>query len=47
MEVGGKAVKRPADVASAVREARSNARKSILMRVRSAEGVRFVAVPTA
>jgi serine protease Do len=47
MEVGGKAVRRPADVANAVREARSNARKSILMRVRSAEGVRFVAVPTA
>ncbi len=47
MEVGGKAVKRPADVANAVREARSSARKSILMRVRSTEGVRFVAIPTA
>ncbi|MFN3888958.1 MAG: Do family serine endopeptidase [Beijerinckiaceae bacterium] len=47
LDVAGKAVKRPADVADAVRAARSDKRKTILMRVRSAEGVRFVAVPTA
>ncbi|MBX9760021.1 MAG: Do family serine endopeptidase [Beijerinckiaceae bacterium] len=47
LDVAGKSVKRPADVANAVREARSSARKSILMRVRSAEGVRYVAIPTA
>ena len=47
LDVGGKAVKRPADVAEAVRAARSDKRRTILMRVRSAEGVRFVAMPTA
>ena len=47
LDVAGKSVKRPADVADAVRSARSDNRKTILMRVRSAEGVRFVAVPTA
>jgi serine protease Do len=47
LDVAGKSVKRPADVADAVRSARSDKRKTILMRVRSAEGVRFVAVPTA
>jgi serine protease Do len=47
LEVAGKPVRRPADVANAVRDARSDNRRSVLMRVRSTEGVRFVAVPTA
>jgi serine protease Do len=47
LDVAGKAVRRPADVADAVRAARSDQRRTVLMRVRSAEGVRFVAVPTA
>jgi serine protease Do len=47
LDVAGKAVKQPADVADAVRSARSDNRRTVLMRVRSAEGVRFVAVPTA
>jgi serine protease Do len=47
LEVAGKAVRRPADVASAVRDARASDRKTVLMRVRSGEGTRFVAVPVA
>lgn len=47
LDVAGKSVKSPGDVADAVRSARSDKRKSVLMRVRSAQGVRFVAVPTA
>ena len=47
LDVAGKAVKSPGDVADAVRTARSDKRKTLLMRVRSSEGVRFVAVPTA
>jgi serine protease Do len=45
LEVAGKAVRRPADVASAVRDARSSQRRTILLRVRSSEGIRFVALP--
>lgn len=47
LDVAGKSVKSPGDVAEAVRTARSDKRRSVLMRVRSTEGVRFVAVPTA
>ncbi len=47
LDVAGKSVKSPGEVADAMRTARSDKRKTVLMRVRSAEGVRFVAVPTA
>jgi serine protease Do len=50
MDVNGKAVSRPADVRSAVEAARKDGRRTVLLRVRSSEGVRFVALavrPTA
>ncbi|MDB5569052.1 MAG: htrA [Hyphomicrobiales bacterium] len=46
LEVAGKPVSRPADVADAVRTARQGDRKTVLMRVKSGEGTRFVAMPT-
>lgn len=45
VEVAGKPVLRPADVADAVREARRNDRKTVLMRVRTGDSTRFVALP--
>jgi serine protease Do len=44
LDVGGKAVSSPADVRKAVEEASSAGRKSVLMRVKSQQGMRFVAV---
>ena len=45
LDVGGQAVSRPQDVRSAVEAARKDGRKTVLLRVKSREGVRFVAVP--
>jgi serine protease Do len=45
LDVNGKAVGSPADVRKAVSDAQSGGRKTVLMRVRSAQGMRFVAVP--
>jgi len=45
LDVNGKVVSSPADVRKAVSDAQSGGRKSVLMRVRSAQGTRFVAVP--
>jgi len=45
VEVAGKPVLRPADVADAVREARRSDRKTVLMRVRTGDSTRFVALP--
>ena len=48
LEVQGHAVSTAADVASAIKEARQDGRKSVLMRVRSGtEAGRFIAVPLA
>lgn len=47
LEVGGKSVSRPADVAAGVDAARKDGKKAVLMKVKSAEGSRFVAVPFA
>ena len=47
LDVGGQAVSRPQDVRSAVEAARKDGRKTVLLRVKSREGVRFVAVPFA
>ena len=47
LEAGGKSVVRPADVRAALEAARKDGRKSVLLRVKSAEGVRFVTLPTA
>jgi serine protease Do len=45
LDVNGKAVSSPADVRKAVSDAQSGGRKTVLMRVKSAQGMRFVAVP--
>jgi serine protease Do len=45
LDVGGKPVSTPQDVKSEVASARSQGKKSVLMRIQTAEGDRFVAVP--
>jgi len=45
LDVNGKAVSSPADVRKAVADAQSSGRKSVLMRVKSTQGTRFIAVP--
>jgi serine protease Do len=45
LEVGGKEVRRPADVRKALQEARAEDKRTVLMRLKSGEQVRFVAVP--
>jgi len=46
LEVGGKTVSRPSEVASAINTARDDGKKSVLMRVKSDNGEHFVALPT-
>ena len=45
LEVGGKAVSAPADVRKAFADARTDGKRTVLMRVKSGEGTRFVALP--
>lgn len=45
LEIQGRAVATPSDVAEAIRAARAEGRKAVLLRVRSAQGIRFVPVP--
>jgi serine protease Do len=45
LDVGGKAVSKPADVAKQVAEARKEGKHALLFRVKSGEGTRFVALP--
>jgi serine protease Do len=47
LDVAGKAVSSPADVRKVLADARSDGKKNILMRVKSGEGTRFVALPLA
>lgn len=47
VEIAGKPVSRPAEVADAVREARRNDRKTVLLRVRTGDSTRFVALPAS
>ncbi len=44
LDVGGKAVSSPADVANGIKAARDGGKKAVLMRVKSGQGVRFVAI---
>src|SRR5579871_2901992 len=44
LDVNGKAVSTPADVRKAVTDAQSDGKRSVLMRVKSSQGTRFVAV---
>jgi serine protease Do len=45
LDVGGKAVNAPADVRRALADAKSGGRRTVLMRVKSEQGTRFVALP--
>jgi serine protease Do len=45
LDVGGKPVSTPQEVKSEVANAKSQGKKSVLMRIQTAEGDRFVAVP--
>jgi serine protease Do len=45
LDVGGKTVANPADVRKALSEARAAGKNAVLMRVKTAEAVRFIALP--
>jgi len=45
IDIGGKLVSTPADVRKALTEARGSGRRTVLMRVKSGESTRFVALP--
>ncbi len=45
LEASGKAVERPTEVVQAFDAARADGRKSVLLRVKSGDNVRFVALP--
>ena len=45
LDVGGKTVTTPAEVRKALGEARAEGKRSVLMRVKSEQGTRFVAIP--
>jgi serine protease Do len=45
VDAGGKAVAKPADVSQALEEAKSAGRKSVLLRVKTDQSMRFVALP--
>lgn len=45
LEVAGKAVNAPSDVRKAFSDARGDGKRTVLMRVKSGEGTRFVALP--
>jgi len=47
LDIGGKAVSTPAEVRKALADARANAKRTVLMRVKSGEATRFVAIPIA
>jgi serine protease Do len=47
LDVGGKTVATPAEVRKALADARANAKRTVLMRVKSGEATRFVAIPIA
>jgi serine protease Do len=46
LEVAGKAVNRPADVVDAIDAAKSGGKKSVLVRVKSNDGERYLTLPT-
>jgi len=47
LEVGGKAVANAADVRKALSDARTAGKNAVLMRVKTADAVRFIALPIA
>ncbi len=46
LEAGGKAVSKPAEISAVLAEAKKDGRKAILLRVKGAQGMRFVAIAT-
>jgi serine protease Do len=44
LEIGGRAVSSPAEVAAGIKAARGEGRKAVLMRLKTREGTRFVAI---
>jgi len=46
LEIGGKSVSGPQDVRNALREARTDSKRAILLQLKTAQGDRFVAIPT-
>ncbi|MBV9237732.1 MAG: PDZ domain-containing protein, partial [Xanthobacteraceae bacterium] len=46
LDVGGTTVASPADVKKALSDAKTSGKKTVLMRVKSEAGTRFVALPT-
>jgi serine protease Do len=46
LEVAGKSVSRPSEVAEAIDAAKSDGKKSVLLRVKSGDGERFLTLPT-
>jgi serine protease Do len=46
LDAGGKPVARPSDVSAAFAAAKSEGRKAVLLRVKSGEDVRFIALST-
>jgi serine protease Do len=47
LDVGGKTVSTPAEVRKALADARADAKRTVLMRVKSGDATRFVAIPIA
>jgi len=47
LDIGGKAVSTPADVRKALADARTDKKRTVLMRMKSGEATRFVAIPIA
>ena len=45
LDVAGKSVSEPADVRKALADARSEGKRAVLMRVKSGEGMRYLAIP--
>jgi serine protease Do len=45
LDVGGKTVNAPADVSRAMNEAKTGGKRTVLMRVKSEQGTRYVAIP--
>ena len=46
LEAAGKAVSRPSDVSTALADAKKDGRKAVLLRVKTGDNVRYVALAT-
>src|SRR6202044_3742649 len=46
LEVAGKSVSRPSEVADAIDAAKTDGKKSVLLRVKSGDGERYLTLPT-